>query len=444
MTTSTRARVSRRRLLQGIGGAALALPFLQRIPSAHAEPIRRLVVFFTPNEWMDRDHWASGPEGSDMELPEMLPTILKPLQAHRDKLCLVGDLAYPWNKLEHNGGHSGSGPLLTGTANVYYGADEEAFWAGGVSVDQFLAQETGTESLVLGALPDSFGFGPNGKTRISYTGKNEPVAPQPDPRVAFHDLFDALDLPAAEQEALRNRRKMVLDTAAASLGRVTPKLPIEDAHKLEQHLDQLMALRAQLDAPIVSCSATAMDEAFDPYSITDYPTTIKRHIDVATQALACDVRRIAVIQVNNTTSNGIDPSAFGLPIDVSSHTLSHAYNKGPNDQDTREKRELLESFYTEQFAYLLDQLQSTQDIGGASLLDSTLVVYVKPMGHLHDSEQMLAILAGAAGAIPWGRFKSVSGASNNDLLTSICHIMGSTEVGSFGEAGMGKGPLDLG
>jgi len=442
--TARRGLLGRRRLLRGLGGAALALPFLQRIPSAHAEPVRRLVVFFTPNEWMDRDHWACGPVGADVALPETLPTILTPLAPFRDKLCLVGDIAFPWDKLEGNTGHRGSGPLLTGTANVNFGTDEDDFWAGGISVDQYLAQATATESLVLGALADTAGFGPNGKTRISYTGKNEPVAPEPDPRAAFHDLFDALDLPAAEQDALRARRKMVLDTAAASLTRVTPKLPSEDAYKLEQHLEQLTALRAQLDAPVVACDAAAIDEAFDPLSVRDYPTTLSRHIDVATQALACDVRRIAVIQASNTNASSIEPKQFGLPIDRPSHPLSHAYNQAPNDPSTRAQRETLEIFYAQQFAYLLDKLATTQDAGGASLLDNTLAVYVKAMGHDHASEQMLAILAGAAGAIPWGRFKSVSSASNNDLLTLICHIMGSTDVASFGDAGKGKGPLDLG
>jgi len=443
MKNDAPGRLSRRRLLQGIGGAALTLPFLQRIPSAHAEPLRRLVIFFTPNEWMDREHWAIGSVGADVALPEALPTFLEPLNQFRDKLCLVGDLAFPWQPEEGNKGHRGNGPLLTGTANVDYGPNEEDFWAGGISVDQYLAQAIGTESLVLGALPD-YQFFPNGKTRLSYTGKNEPVAPEPDPRAAFHRLFDGLDLPMAEQDTLRERRKMVLDTAAASVTRLTPKLPKEDAYKLEHHLEQILALRQDLDAPIVACHADPIDSAFDPLSIVDYPLTIQRHMDVATQALACDVRRIAVIQASNNPATGISPKQFGLAIDGSAHGLSHAYNQAPGDESIRSQRESMERFYADQFAYLLGKLDTTQDAGGTSLLDNTLVVYVKAMGHRHDSDQMLAILAGAAGAIPWGRFKSVNGASNNDLLTLICHIMGSTDVASFGDPGKGVGPLDLG
>ena len=59
--------MKRRTLLQmaGLGGAALAgLPWLSRVPSAHAQnSARRLVIMTLPNEPIGREYWAIADEG---------------------------------------------------------------------------------------------------------------------------------------------------------------------------------------------------------------------------------------------------------------------------------------------------------------------------------------------------------------------------------------------
>ena len=73
-------RLSRRTILRGAGGAAIALPFLEAMlpRRAHAAaPPKRFIVMFSPNGTLPA--WA--PTGS--ELTFQLSPILSPLSPHQ-------------------------------------------------------------------------------------------------------------------------------------------------------------------------------------------------------------------------------------------------------------------------------------------------------------------------------------------------------------------------
>ena len=137
--------ITRRSLLTGLGAAALAVPMLRNAPSAHADVFpKRFVVFFSPNEPIDKAHWAPG---AGLALTD----VMQPLEPHKDKLVLLGDLRmYTRDKDPFGGGHVGVGHLLTGEVNVPYGSENYEFWAGGISVDQLIAQRLGVDALTLG------------------------------------------------------------------------------------------------------------------------------------------------------------------------------------------------------------------------------------------------------------------------------------------------------
>ena len=56
--TLIKTKLSRRHLLAGMGAGALALPLLSRLPSAEAAEFpKRFVVFFSPNEPINKAYW---------------------------------------------------------------------------------------------------------------------------------------------------------------------------------------------------------------------------------------------------------------------------------------------------------------------------------------------------------------------------------------------------
>jgi hypothetical protein len=430
-----RRRIDRRTLLRGLGASVAALPFLGRIPSAIAEEFpKRFVVFFTPNDAIDKSFWQPGAGLS-------LTPMMKPLEPYKSKLVVLGELEMqsrlddPWA-----GGHIGTGHVLVGRKVIPYGSGEGSHYAAGISVDQHIAKALGVEALVVGARVN----GTNGNARISYLGANEPVPPIEDPVKAFAQVLGDYSVPPDQLAELHAQRRSVLDAVAGHLDGVIPRLAVADRYKLEQHLDHLHDLEKELDAfkPVL-CDPQAPTGGFDYKSNADYPVTIRKQMDVVAQALACDVTRVATVQIGNSGTSHVTPvwPSEGIDINIDAHNISHNYNQTQNETNTA-NRVALEKWYFEQFAYFLQKLDEVAE-GEGTLLDHTLVLWCKPIGRRHLVTDMLFLLAGSAGgALETGRYLAQGGKPHNDLLTSCCQLMGLADT-EFGDPAYCNGPLAL-
>jgi uncharacterized protein DUF1552 len=430
-----RSTLRRRTVLGGLGLAAVTLPWLRSIPSANAADYpTRFVVFFSPNEPIDEGYWKPG---ADFALTEVMQSLVP----FKQKLVLIGNMSMHTRDLDKfGGGHVGIGHLLTGEINIPYGTANYEFWAGGISVDQFIASELGVQPLTLAACPG----GNNGNSRISYAGANQPVHPIEDPQKAFDSVLGDYTLPPDELAAMRAQRKIVLDSVAGQLGSLQGKLGRDDRQKLEMHLDSVRELEQGLAGGTLSCNPTAPAGGFDYESNADYPITSRRHMDVLAQALACDVTRVASIQLGNTGGGNLTPQwpDFGVDINIDEHNIAHAYNQSATATDIA-RREAVERFYYEQFAYFLGKLDSI-DEGGESLLDHTLVLWTKPIGYNHSGDKLLFILAGGAnGALQTGRYLERANEPHNNLLVTCCNLMGLDHVESFGDPSICTGATSV-
>jgi Protein of unknown function (DUF1552) len=432
--TRLSSKLSRRRLLTGMGAGALALPLLNRIPRAEAAGFpTRFVVFVSPNEPIEKKYWQPS---NDLTLTD----VMQPLQKHVEKLVLVGDMTMATRAADpFGGGHVGMGHLLTGHTNNPYGTQNAEFWAGGISVDQHIANALGVEALTLGARTG----GNNGNGRISYSAADSPVHPTEDPQKAFDQILGDYTLPADELADVHAQRARVLDAVSGQLSGLKGKLGQDDWNKLEQHLAQIESLEASLGGGSISCEPTAPPGGFDYASNADYPITARRHMDVLVQALACDVTRVGSIQLGTSGAGHLTPTwpDFGIDVSVDEHNIAHDYNSSPSGTNVT-RREQLERFYYEQFAYLLDQLDAVPE-GDGTLLDNTLVLWGKPIGKNHNGSQMLFMLAGGAGgALQTGRYLEANDVPHNNLLLSCCQLMGLDDT-SFGNPDFCTGALSL-
>jgi hypothetical protein len=96
----------------------------------------------------------------------------------------------------------------------------------------------------------------------------------------------------------------------------------------------------------------------------------------------------------------------------------------------------------QQFAYLLEQMNASADVGG-SLLDNSLVAYGNELGRgqNHSIDNIPFVLAGScAGTVTTGRFLKFSGTEHNRLLVSIGRAMG-LSLDRFGTPDNGNGGL---
>ena len=95
MTRKIRSsRLSRRRMLQGVGAGLAAIPFLSRLPSAHAAAPKRLLFFFTPNGPLKSQRWVPNGDGGDsFDITSMKAAhaVLNPV---KDKIMCVDGLRF--------------------------------------------------------------------------------------------------------------------------------------------------------------------------------------------------------------------------------------------------------------------------------------------------------------------------------------------------------------
>ncbi len=451
-------KFNRRRLLQGAGAAAAALPFVRQAPSAAAgEFPKRLLFFFLPNEPIGRSFWRPAGAGSEFALSS-LPEIFAgddALDPYLDQLLMLGGMEFRTYYDDWPAGHVGAGHVLTGRTNIQssYQAESIIFNASGASVDQYIAGQLGGESLVLATTPPPTLS--NGNARITYSGPGQVVHPRTDPAVAWNQIFGGFEGPPDVQDAARDRRRRLLDGVASNIADVRSRIGVDDRHKLDAHLAGIERLDDLLSEPT---TLTCEDEpvqapqpaGYDATSNAWVPETHRRQMDLMVQAMACGVTEVGVLQLVGAGGGpGFTPAWANdpiNPIDIPErdvHNICHDYASEPSNPLFIDRRVALEKWLTRQFRYLLDGLSAVPE-GDGTLLDNTVVVCARELGYGHYPLDMLFTLAGGSNlGLQTGRYIETQGAPHNDLLALCCQLMGLPDV-TFGDPQYGTGePLSV-
>ncbi len=449
MTRRRFSTLSRRHFLMGAGATGITLPFLSSLVArAGGDPTnraRRLIIFCSPNEPINRDYWLPPGASHGSALTQLSPEMAS-LEPYRDKLLMLGDLSMTTRMADpHPGGHIGMGHLLIGRQVTETGPDEPDHWGSGISVDQYIGQHLDMDPLTVGVRVS----GANGNSRISYLGDSQPVDPVTDPAVLFGNLFDDASLPAEELAALKAQRLSVLDRVSGDLARIKSRLPTEGRNKLEIHTDMVRDLELKIEADqLIDCDPVGPGEGkeFDYGSNANFPTAVRRQVDVTLQAMGCGITDVATIQLSNSGASNLTPlwPDEGININENYHEIVHQYNDDSSDGGIIDRRRQAETFFYSMFAYLLEQLEAIPEGDGTTMLDNSLVLWMKPIAERHRFEEYLFMLAGSAnGQLNTGRFLSYPGVSHNNLLVNLCNLMGMPDT-SYGDPEHCTGPLDLG
>ncbi len=459
MKHSTFLPFSRRSCLR-LTAAALA-PFIP-LGALRAAPtntrIKRLVLLFSPNGTI-YDKWK--PSGGETDF--QLSPILAPLQPLRSKLIVIDGL----QKKDQGGDHHQTGMAKTWTGSLLAGddlgnGDLNQAMPDGPSIDQAVATDIATKgqtslaykSLELGVQTNTLsGQGPAWH-RMIYSGPGQQRPPQNDPYALFDSLFKG---PAAQGQAeldqIRAENKSVIDRINGDLKTLSNAMGTTDRLKLEAHLTAIRAIEQRLAGVGSSCDATqvrsAVDNKLDINANDNFPALVKLTSDILVLALKCDVTRVASIQWSVSVGNVVHrwagplPSSGTSPDRDSQQPVGH-HESSHNDSNADHIAYLtrINTWYAEQVAYLLTQLDSVQE-DGATLLDNCLVAYGNELsrGGAHSIDHIPFVLAGsAAGAIKPGRFLTFNGDLHNRLLVSMGQAMG-LDITKFGSDDDGNGPL---
>jgi hypothetical protein len=155
-----------------------------------------------------------------------------------------------------------------------------------------------------------------------------------DPKQVFARLFGDTLQSQAELEALRRRRRSVLDSVLAEFRSVNASLGYDDKQKLERHASAIRDIERQLELggvdescmvpsgpPMVDVKVVDCNRDGRPTKcLTGFADIGKAQLDLFVLALACDLTRVASIQWSTAESTTVHAH---LGISDEHHLMSH-------------------------------------------------------------------------------------------------------------------------
>jgi hypothetical protein len=445
-------RLSRRALLRGAGGVAIALPWLEvmqlgRESKAATAPASRFVAVYQPGGTI-LEQWR--PTGSETDF-ELSP-ILAPFGAAPERLLVLDGIDMTSAVGEQY--QAGMVAWLTGTRQ---GAAGE--FARGPSIDQVIASRIqggrSTKSLELAV---RWGTGkshglvhPINIVNYADNATFDPIAPRLDPALVFEQLFGAL--PPGDSPELAWDQS-ILDALDRRYERLLVRLGADDRARLERHMTQIRELEQRLANAPGRCAPPALVDTtgYDPNagSLPDVtsggicdndaclstdqmiPTVGRLMTDMLVMAMACDLTAVGTLQWCDSEAKYTLPW-LGLP-------EVHMYYQSDGGFQPAECAQIA-TWYSEQHNYLLNEMASV-DLGGHSLLDESVVFFGTELQHpaMHTKNNMPFLLAGGGGGLRTGRYLTYDHPSHNDLLVALLNLFGDPAT-TFGDPDYVDGPL---
>jgi hypothetical protein len=406
--------LSRRTVLRGVG-VAMALPWLESLPSWGATFPKRFGVLFMGNG-INGNHWWAKGSGAELKLS----TSLAPLEPLKSRINVINGL---FNKPAVGMGiHPGqTGNLLSGVP-----IQKGPIVRSGITMDQVLAnrigQETPQSSIVLACEQPMTGYHETNfsmaySSHISWQSAGSPVPIEVYPSLAFDHLFE-------NRGSLHNRS--ILDQVrerAVSLGH---DVSASDQAKLDAYLTSVREVEQRVER-----RRLAKEKAEDPQ--TGLPDDLREHTrlmcDIIALAFQTDTTRIASLLLARDLSSLYYPF---LDVRGNHHEASH--------DDLSDGYERISRFHVSQLAYLARKLDAMPE-GDGTVLDNCCLLWLSNMwsGWKHDNMKVPVVLAGGlGGTLETGRALDYLYAGDDNrklcsLYLSIMDRMGVT-LDRFGDA----------
>ena len=430
----------RRAFLRGLG-TAVGLPLLDSmIPAfSHAATTAkspcRMAFVYVPNGIV-MDLWTPKTEGGMGRLPEALPRILEPLAPYRENLLLMSGLTQNGGRALGDGpgdhGRAGANYLTAVHPRKTYGKDIQT----GVSVDQIAAQklagqtrfgslELGCEQGIQGGNCDN-GYSCAYSNSISWRTPSTPNPPEIRPRAVFERLFGSAEIETDPAKRARQEKydRSVLDLVLEDANRLKVSLGGADRRKLDEYLHAIREIETRIQSAEHGKIPVTPAIGNIPSGIpSNYIEHSHLMFDLMTLAFQTDSTRVATMMMAIEQSNR---PYREIGLSESHHGLTHH----SGDEDKIAKVAQINRFHVEQFAYLVNKLQSTPD-GDGTLLDHIMLVYGSGLadGNRHEHHNLPTLLAGrGCGAVqPGGRHvRYADETPMANLFTAMLDKMGVT------------------
>ena len=404
---------SRRTFLRGLGGSALALPWLESIGvAAPAKKVaQRMAHFYVPIGVVRRgffpgeadqiipkgnlgDVMASlgkqDPRFSVKPLDQLTPT-MQPLEAMKDKVTLITGMDRTFQ--QGTDVHAQCASCYLSSAEPY--TIKGSAWPLDRTLDHLVADQIGTNT-PFRTLEFSCNSHKDNKEsiyfdNISWYGTGHLAPSIRDPRRMYRRLFSTQEI-----DRYRDVTDLVLEDAR-SLKR---DLGYQDGQKFTEYFDSIRAIETQMNR-LEKMKAELAKVSFDepPEAYLPRGEYIRLMGDLMVVALQTGLTNVATFMVGPERWD--TPYMFEGLFDAprSHHQMSHNQTKMIDDLLK------VDRFHMEQYAYLLKKMDATEEADGTSLLDNTIFTFGSGLGDgsTHQYNDLPIIVAGGSKHIASGK-----------------------------------------
>ncbi len=408
MTTDLSSKTSRRTFLRGLGGAALALPWMESLHAATAVT-QRIAFFYVPIGVVRRGFFPGEADAiipkftssqEEMEkkvkLPvgthslELTPT-LEPLASVKDKVTLITGMDRTFQ--QGTDVHAQCASCYLSSAKAF--EIKDSAWPLDRTLDHIIADRIGgttpfrTLELSCNSHQDnkeSIYF-----DNISWYGTSHLAPSIRDPRKVYRRLFGT-----SEIQSTRDITSLVLEDARS----MKRKLGYNDQQKFSEYFDSIRTIEQQIDKLEKmkgELSQVKMEEP--PEAHLPRGEYIRLMGDLMVAALQTGLTNVATFMVGPERWN--TPFLFETLFDkpMSHHQMSH------NQHQFLDHLLKVDRFHMEQFTYLVEKMDRIQEADGSSLLDNTLFTYGSGLGDgaTHQYTDLPIIVAGGGNRLELGK-----------------------------------------
>jgi hypothetical protein len=266
--------------------------------------------------------------------------------------------------------------------------------------------------------------------------------------------------PAADPmaDALKNKKKSVIDYVTEELVGAKNKIGAEDQMKLDLHLEQIRGLEVRLfgggvgatgssGGGAVTCDATAPDVQLTGMAATKTPANGAEvaiaQAKIVALAFKCGITKVATLQL------GESDCMFTIPYEGSTSPM-HLASHNMGDNNDAETRWVSTRWMHDRVADILTVLKETPMGEGQTLLDKTLVIATSEMSiHEHlDKNMPYYIAGGSSGAFKFKRGEHLALPADyriskvNYSIMEYFGLPGDMLQNPQAAGGNGMGPLD--
>jgi len=410
--------MKRRRFLQGVGGAALAAPFLSSLQprSAQAQAAaapRRLVIFYTQNgclvnRWFPKVEGAANGGSAPIDAAALAGGTLEKLTPFASKLLFPRGLAmFPKGTINgyFDPHDQGMGSKLTAApidpANSHYATSN--------SLDHTVAKLINAGANKAPLVLSVGNFFNNVKGILSYSAANTPFPPETKPANVYKSLATGFATGGAAPTMVDykvKRGNSILDMVKGDLdGLKRLNMSVADTKKI----DDWASLLRQVEIKVASAACTSenattlgLTEASTKVSTTSTGTAFTTGGDLMINLIAltmmCDTNRSIILQWPGFVTFNWD----GITHQYDHHGLSHrvgsAAVSGNCVDGVIEMIGQIDNWYAGRYAKLVGLIDSIKE-GDKTMLDNSAVMWLPELGdgQAHNNTNLPIVIAGSAG-----------------------------------------------